>query len=82
MSTADIRMRGFMKRTPIKTLLSLIKGHSQLLSAEEILTVESCGRILAQDINSPSNVPNLIVQPWTVMHWMPNPLLAHLLTIR
>ena len=58
MSKADIRMRGFMKRTPVKTLLSLIKGHSQLLSAEEILTVESCGRILAQDINSPANVPN------------------------
>ena len=58
MSKADIRMRGFMKRTPIKTLLSLIKVHSQLLSAEEILTVESCGRILAQDINSPANVPN------------------------
>jgi len=57
-SKADIRMRGFLKRTPVKTLLSLIKEHSQLLSAEEILTVESCGRILAQDINSPANVPN------------------------
>ena len=58
MSKADIRMRGFLKRTPVKTLLSLIKDHSQLLSAEDILTVESCGRILTQDINSPANVPN------------------------
>jgi len=58
MSKAEIRMRGFLKRTPVKTLVSLIKDHSQLLSAEDILTVESCGRILTEDINSPANVPN------------------------
>ena len=55
---ADIRMRGFLKRTPVKTFLSLIKDHSQVLSAEEILSVEASGRILAQKIISPTNVPN------------------------
>ncbi|MDP7045725.1 MAG: molybdopterin molybdenumtransferase MoeA, partial [SAR324 cluster bacterium] len=57
-SKADIRMRGFLKRTPVKTLLALIKEHSQLLSSEDILTVEASGRILAQEIISPVNVPN------------------------
>jgi molybdopterin molybdotransferase len=57
MPKADIRMRGFLKRTPVKTLLSLIKDHSHLLSAEEILTVEASGRILAEEIISPANVP-------------------------
>ena len=55
---ADIRMRGFLKRTPVKTFLSLIKDYSQVLSAEEILSVEASGRILAQKIISPTNVPN------------------------
>ena len=57
-SKADIRMRGFLKRTPVKTLLALIKEHSQLLSSEDILTVEASGRILAQEIISPVNSPN------------------------
>ena len=57
-SKADIRMRGFLKRTPVKTLLALIKEHSQLLSSEEILTVEASGRVLAQEIISAVNVPN------------------------
>ena len=55
---ADIRMRGFLKRTPVKTFLSLIKDYSQVLSAEEILSVEASSRILAQKIISPTNVPN------------------------
>ena len=55
---ADIRMRGFLKRTPVKNLLALIKEHSQLLSSEEILTVEANGRILSQEIISNVNVPN------------------------
>ncbi len=55
---ADIRMRGFLRRTPVKTFLSLIKDYSQVLSAEEILSVEASGRILAQKIISPTNVPN------------------------
>jgi molybdopterin molybdotransferase len=57
-SKADIRMRGFLKRTPVKTLLALIKEHSQCLSSEEILTVEASGRILTQEIISTVNVPN------------------------
>ena len=57
-SKADIRMRGFLKRTPVSTLLALIKEHSQLLSSEEILTVDACGRVLAEEIISTVNVPN------------------------
>ena len=57
-SKADIRMRGFLKRTPVKKLLELIKEHSHLLSSEEILTSEASGRTLAQEIISNVNVPN------------------------
>ncbi len=58
MQKSDIRMRGFLKRTPVNTLLSLVKKHSHLLSAEDIPTVEASGRILAEDILSPLNVPD------------------------
>ena len=81
MSTADIRMRGFTKRTPIKTLLSLIKVHSQRLSAEEILIVIHADGSWHRILILLQMSQTLIVQPWTVMHWMPNQLLVHLLTI-
>ncbi len=58
MQKSDIRMRGFLKRTPVNTLLSLVKKHSHLLPAEDIPTVEASGRILAEDILSPLNVPD------------------------
>ena len=51
-------MRGFLKRTPVNTLLSLVKKNSSLLSSEVIPTVEACGRILAEETISPSNVPD------------------------
>ena len=79
-SKADIRMRGFLKRTPVKTLLALIKEHSQLLSSEDILTVEASGRILAQEIISPVNVPNF--DRSAMDGYALNALLAHLLIIR
>ena len=58
MQKSDVRMRGFLKRTPINTLFSLIKNHSHLLPAEDIPTVEASSRILAEDIISPANVPD------------------------
>ncbi len=50
-------MRGFLKRTPVNTLLSLVRKHSNLLPSEDIPTVEASGRILAEEIISPENVP-------------------------
>ncbi len=58
MQKSDIRMRGFLKRTPVKTLLSLVRNKSNLLPSEDILTLEASGRILAEEILSPSNVPD------------------------
>ena len=58
MQKSDVRMRGFLKRTPVNTLLSLVKNHSHLLPAEDIPTFEASGRILAEDIISPANVPD------------------------
>ena len=58
MQKSDIRMRGFLKRTPVNTLLSLVKKHSHLLPSEDIPTVEASGRILAEEILSPVNVPD------------------------
>ena len=58
MQKSDVRMRGFLKRTPVNTLLSLVKNHSHLLPAEDIPTFKASGRILAEDILSPANVPD------------------------
>ena len=58
MQKSDVRMRGFLKRTPVNTLLSLVKKHSHLLPSEVIPTVEASGRILAEEILSPVNVPD------------------------
>lgn len=55
---ADIRMRGFLKRTPVSEFISLIKDHSVVLPSEEILTVDASGRILAKAIISSTNVPD------------------------
>ena len=57
MQKSDVRMRGFLKRTPVNTLLSLVKKHSHLLPSEDIPTFEASSRILAEDIISPANVP-------------------------
>ena len=50
-------MRGFLKRTPVNTLLTLVRKHSNLLPSEDIPTVEASGRILAEETISPANVP-------------------------
>ena len=55
---SDIRMRGFLRRTPIKDFLKLIKENSIVLPAEKITTSDASGRILAQSIIAPENVPN------------------------
>ena len=51
-------MRGFLKRTPVNTFLSLVRKHSSLLLSEDIPTVEASGRILAEEILSSVNVPD------------------------
>ena len=58
MQKTDIRMRGFLKRTPVNTFLSLVRKHSSLLLSEDIPTVEASGRILAEEILSSVNVPD------------------------
>ena len=55
---SDIRMRGFLRRTPVKDFLKLIKENSNILPAEEISLREASGRILAQEIIAPVNVPS------------------------
>ncbi len=51
-------MRGFLKRTPVRNFLNLIKENSNVLSDEEIFTVDANGRVLSEEIVSPQNVPN------------------------
>ena len=46
---SDIRMRGFLRRTPVKDFLKLIKENSNILPAEEISPMVASGRILAQE---------------------------------
>ena len=73
MQKYDVRMRGYLKRTPVNTLLSLVKNHSHLLTAEDIPTFEASGRILAEEIISPANVPDFDRLQWMVMHLMQKP---------
>ena len=54
----DIRMRGFLRRTPVPELLDLIRKHCILQENEKVELKHLGGRVLAEPIFSPLNVPN------------------------
>ena len=58
MSKNDVRMRGFLRRTPVPILLSLIDQHCPKLPAESIPVTEACGRVLAETVTAPGDVPH------------------------
>lgn len=53
----DVRMRGFRSRTPVEAALSWIDANVTSLSSEVVELADAHGRILAEDITSPINVP-------------------------
>lgn len=54
----DIRMKGFQKRISVEAFYSLIDSHLCLNPAEKVSVTECYDRILAEDLASPTNVPN------------------------
>ena len=57
-TNAEIRMRGFLKRTPVPELLELIRKHCRLNRSEQVELEHLGGRVLAEPIRSPLDVPN------------------------
>jgi molybdopterin molybdotransferase len=57
---ADVRMRGFARRTTVADALAWIDGHSQPLSAESVGIWQAVGRVLAVDVTSRVSVPQFV----------------------
>jgi molybdopterin molybdotransferase len=58
MSKHDVRMRGFLRRTPVPVLLSRIEQHCSPLPAEVTSVTEAWGRVLAETLTAPVDVPH------------------------
>ena len=54
---AEVRMRGFLRRTPVAELRLLIRNHCGILNKEYVSLEQLGGRVLAEGITSPENVP-------------------------
>ena len=50
-------MRGFLRRTPVAELRLLIRKHCGMLNKEYVFLAQLGGRVLAEGITSPENVP-------------------------
>ncbi|MDP6463128.1 MAG: hypothetical protein QGH65_04430 [SAR324 cluster bacterium] len=62
-TNAEIRMRGFLKRTPVPELLELIRKHCRLNRSEQVELEHLGGRVLAEPIRSPLGCAEL--QPFS-----------------
>ena len=56
-SSADVRMRGFARRTTVADALAWVKANAHPLSPESIDLWQAAGRVLAEDVVSPVDVP-------------------------
>lgn len=54
---ADVRMRGFARRTTVADTLTWLDAHLQSLAVEAVPLADLAGRVLASDIVSPVDVP-------------------------
>src|SRR5215510_8733384 len=54
---ADVRMRGFARRTTVDAALAWIDAHCQRLPTERISIWQAAGRVLAADVISRVDVP-------------------------
>ena len=53
----DVRMRGFARRVPVDVALEWVDKHARLVGSEKCDTVAAAGRVLAEEVVSPVNVP-------------------------
>lgn len=56
-SPRDVRMRGFAERQRVAVAWDWIDQHAQRMDAEIVSYREVCGRVLAEDVVAPINVP-------------------------
>ncbi|HUT93077.1 MAG TPA: gephyrin-like molybdotransferase Glp [Thermoguttaceae bacterium] len=54
---ADVRMRGFARRTTVADALAWLDGQASRLSAERVPVAEAAGRVLAREVRSEVDVP-------------------------
>lgn len=55
---ADVRMRGFTRRTAVEEVFRWLDGHVSALEPEYVALNQAAGRILAEDVASPLDVPS------------------------
>lgn len=53
----DVRMRGFRERPSVETVLALLRERIQVLAGEAVPLLEAAGRVLAEGVVSPVDVP-------------------------
>ena len=54
---ADVRMSGFAQRTTVEAAIQWVDESAQQLPASELSLADAAGRVLAESITSPVNVP-------------------------
>ena len=54
---ADVRMRGFARRTTVEDALAWVDGHAQRLGMEQVSLWTAGGRVLAKEVVSAADVP-------------------------
>lgn len=54
----DVRMRGFSRRTPVAEVLDWIDHQTAPLAPERVPLLEASGRVLAEEVTSPIDVPS------------------------
>ncbi|MCS7305222.1 MAG: molybdopterin molybdotransferase MoeA [Thermoguttaceae bacterium] len=55
--TDDVRMRGFSRRVPVAEVWQWLEEHVSRLEGEKVPVGEAAGRVLAEEIRSPRDVP-------------------------
>lgn len=53
----DVRMRGFRERPSVEVVLALLRDRVRTLTGEAVPLLEAAGRVLAEGVASPVNVP-------------------------
>ena len=56
-SSTDVRMRGFSRRVTVQRATDWIDEQVSRVSLEKVSVVDAAGRVLAEDIVSPVDVP-------------------------
>ncbi|MEZ6065357.1 MAG: molybdopterin molybdotransferase MoeA [Planctomycetaceae bacterium] len=54
---SDVRMRGFLSRTPVDAAIDWVDRHATPRSGESVPLADACGRVLAEPVKAATNVP-------------------------